>query len=114
MATPQGDLTNQEWARLELLLPRSQGRRGRPCIEHRRESALSQYLAPEVLVIYEVNYLNHGPYAADVLFPVVETRYLRGDRPMLLTRSRSSGERCCTIPTCRRRPWTGCCTDERS
>jgi DNA replication protein DnaC len=49
------------------------------------EQALLGYLAPEVLVIDEVGYLSYGPYAANVLFPVVDKRYLRGDRPMLLT-----------------------------
>jgi DNA replication protein DnaC len=49
------------------------------------EQALSRYLAPEVLVIDEVGYLTYGPYAANVLFPVVDQRYLQGERPMLLT-----------------------------
>jgi DNA replication protein DnaC len=49
------------------------------------EAALGGYLGPEVLVIDEVGYLSYGPYAANVLFPVVDKRYLRGNRPMLLT-----------------------------
>jgi DNA replication protein DnaC len=49
------------------------------------EKALARYLTPEVLVIDEVGYLNYGPYAANVLFPVVDKRYLHGQRPMLLT-----------------------------
>lgn len=49
------------------------------------EQALAGYLTPEVLVIDEVGYLSYGPYAANVLFPVVDQRYLKGDRPMLLT-----------------------------
>lgn len=49
------------------------------------EAALSWYLTPEVLVIDEVGYLSYGPYAANVLFPVVDQRYQRGNRPMLLT-----------------------------
>jgi DNA replication protein DnaC len=49
------------------------------------ERALAGYLTPEVLVIDEVGYLSYGPYAANVLFPVVDQRYLRGQRPLLLT-----------------------------
>jgi DNA replication protein DnaC len=49
------------------------------------EKALGGYLIPEVLVVDEVGYLSYGPYAANVLFPVVDKRYLRGDRPLLLT-----------------------------
>ena len=36
-------------------------------------------------MVDEVGYLNYGPYAANVLFPVVDKRYLHGQRPMLLT-----------------------------
>jgi DNA replication protein DnaC len=56
------------------------------------EGALSGYLEPEVLVIDEVGYLSYGPYAANVLFPVVDKRYLRGDRPMLLTTNKEPKE----------------------
>jgi DNA replication protein DnaC len=49
------------------------------------EKGLAGYLEAEVLVIDEVGYLSYGPYAANVLFPVVDKRYLRGNRPMLLT-----------------------------
>jgi DNA replication protein DnaC len=49
------------------------------------EAALAGALKPEVLVIDEVGYLSYGPYAANVLFPVVDKRYLLGNRPMLLT-----------------------------
>lgn len=49
------------------------------------ERVLAGYLTPEVLVIDEVGYLNYGPYAANVLFPVVDKRYLAGNRAMLLT-----------------------------
>ena len=34
-AMARGDLTNQQWARLEPLLPRSEGKRGHPYKEHR-------------------------------------------------------------------------------
>lgn len=49
------------------------------------EAALTRALKPEVLVIDEVGYLNYGPYAANALFPVVDKRYLLGNRPLLLT-----------------------------
>jgi DNA replication protein DnaC len=56
------------------------------------ETALSWYLTPEVLVIDEVGYLSYGPYAANVLFPVIDKRYLRGNRPMLLTTNKEPKE----------------------
>lgn len=56
------------------------------------EKALAGYLAPEVLVIDEVGYLSYGPYAANVLFPVVDKRYLRGDRPILLTTNKEPSQ----------------------
>jgi DNA replication protein DnaC len=56
------------------------------------EAALAGYLTPEVLVIDEVGYLSYGPYAANVLFPVVDKRYLRGDRPMLLTTNKEPAQ----------------------
>jgi DNA replication protein DnaC len=46
--------------------------------------ALEPYLHPHVLVIDEVGYLAHSPDAANVLFQVVDHRYLRR-RPMLFT-----------------------------
>lgn len=46
---------------------------------------LAFYLDPDVLVIDEVGYLSYGPDAANVLFPVIDKRYLRGNRPVLLT-----------------------------
>jgi DNA replication protein DnaC len=56
------------------------------------EAALSRFLEPSVLVIDEVGYLSYGPYAANVLFPVVDKRYLKGDRPMLLTTNKDPRE----------------------
>jgi DNA replication protein DnaC len=56
------------------------------------EGALARYLEPAVLVIDEVGYLSYGPYAANVLFPVVDKRYLKGDRPMLLTTNKDPQE----------------------
>ena len=49
------------------------------------ERALKSWLAPDVLVLDEVGYLSYGPYAANVLFPVMDQRYLAGQRPVLLT-----------------------------
>jgi DNA replication protein DnaC len=46
---------------------------------------LALYLDPDVLIIDEVGYLSYGPDAANVLFPVIDKRYLRGNRPVLLT-----------------------------
>lgn len=49
------------------------------------ESELKRFLTPEVLVIDEVGYLTYGSYAANTLFPVIDRRYLAGNRPVLLT-----------------------------
>ena len=46
--------------------------------------ALPAYTHPHVLVIDEVGYLSYGPDAANVLFHVVNERYLH-QRPMLFT-----------------------------
>jgi DNA replication protein DnaC len=51
----------------------------------RWESCLARYLEPHVLLIDEVGYLGYGPDAASVLFPVIDKRYLKGNRPVLLT-----------------------------
>lgn len=56
------------------------------------EAALAGYLTPEVLVIDEVGYLSYGPYAANVLFPVVDKRYLQGERPILLTTNKDPAQ----------------------
>jgi DNA replication protein DnaC len=56
------------------------------------ERALARALMPEVLVIDEVGYLSYGPYAANVLFPVIDKRYLRGDRPLLLTTNKDPAQ----------------------
>ena len=56
------------------------------------EQAFARALAPEVLVIDEVGYLSTGPYAANVLFPVVDQRYLKGDRPILLTTNKDPAQ----------------------
>ena len=56
------------------------------------EKALARYLSCEVLVIDEVGYLSYGPYAANVLFPVIDKRYLKGDRPVLLTTNKDPAQ----------------------
>jgi len=50
----------------------------------RLADALGPYTHPHVLVIDEVGYLAHAPEAANVLFQVVDHRYLHR-RPMLFT-----------------------------
>ena len=54
------------------------------CVAPERNLALQTYLRPHVLVIDEMGYLGYGPGAADVLFQVVDQRYLKG-KPILLT-----------------------------
>jgi DNA replication protein DnaC len=49
------------------------------------EKALAGFVHPDVLVVDEVGYLTYGPYAANALFPVIDQRYLHGQRPVLLT-----------------------------
>lgn len=56
------------------------------------ERALRDYLDPHVLIIDEVGYLGYGPDAASVLFPVIDKRYLKGDRPILLTTNKDPQE----------------------
>lgn len=50
----------------------------------RLEAALVPYLHPHVLVIDELGYLSHAPDAANVLYRVINERYLE-QKPMLLT-----------------------------
>ena len=47
-------------------------------------TALLPFLQPHVLVIDELGYLSHAPDAANVLYRVVNERYLH-HKPMLLT-----------------------------
>lgn len=51
----------------------------------RWEAVFKRLLAPAILIIDEVGYLGYGPEAASVLFPVIDPRYLHGQRPVLLT-----------------------------
>ncbi len=53
-------------------------------VAHDLNTALKPYLQPHVLVIDEMGYLGYGPGAADVLFQVVDQRYLKG-KPILFT-----------------------------
>jgi DNA replication protein DnaC len=53
-------------------------------VAHDLNVALKPYLQPHVLVIDEMGYLGYGPGAADVLFQVVDERYLKG-KPILFT-----------------------------
>ena len=53
-------------------------------VTHDLNMALKPYVQPHVLVIDEMGYLGYGPGAADVLFQVVDQRYLKG-KPILFT-----------------------------
>ena len=57
-------------------------------VAHDLNTALKPYLQPHVLVIDEMGYLGYGPGAADVLFQVVDQRYLKG-KPILFTTNKS-------------------------
>ncbi len=48
------------------------------------EAALDTYVAPDVLIVDELGYLSYGPDAANLLFQVVDRRYL-ARRPLLIT-----------------------------
>jgi DNA replication protein DnaC len=56
------------------------------------EQAFTRFLTPQVLIIDEVGYLAYGPEAANVLFPLVDQRYLAGNRPILLTTNKEPAE----------------------
>jgi DNA replication protein DnaC len=60
------------------------GELSRAASRGRLDLALEPYLHPHVLVIDELGYLSHAPDAANVLYRVVNERYLKR-RPMLLT-----------------------------
>lgn len=60
------------------------GELSRAATRGRLEVALEPYLRPHVLVIDELGYLSHAADAANVLYRVVNERYLH-HRPMLLT-----------------------------
>jgi DNA replication protein DnaC len=54
----------------------------------RLREATASWLEPHVLVIDEVGYLNHAPDAANVLFGVVDLRYL-ARKPMIFTTNKN-------------------------
>jgi DNA replication protein DnaC len=56
------------------------------------EKAFAGFLGPDVLIVDEVGYLTYGPYAANTLFPVIDRRYLHGQRPVLLTTNKDPKE----------------------
>lgn len=61
----------------------------------RRGSAsevLPMYLDPDVLVVDEVGYLSYGPNAANVVFQVVNSRYLSGNKPMIFTTNKAPSD----------------------
>lgn len=60
------------------------GELSRAATKGRLDGALEPYVHPHVLVIDELGYLSHAPDAANVLYRVVNERYL-AHRPMLLT-----------------------------
>jgi DNA replication protein DnaC len=60
------------------------GHLSRAAAKGRLEAALEPFLHPHVLVIDELGYLSHATDAANVLYRVVNERYLK-HRPMLLT-----------------------------
>lgn len=60
------------------------GELSRAAAKGRLEAALEPFLHPHVLVIDELGYLSHAPDAANVLYRVINERYL-AQKPMLLT-----------------------------
>ena len=60
------------------------GELSRAAAKGRLEAALGPYLHPHVLIIDELGYLSHAADAANVLYRVINDRYLQR-RPMLLT-----------------------------
>jgi len=57
-------------------------------LKGRLDRALEPYVHPHVLVIDELGHLSHAPDAANVLYRVVNERYLT-KRPILLTTNKS-------------------------
>lgn len=60
------------------------GELSRAATKTRLAAALQPYLHPPVLIIDELGYLSHAADAANVLYRVINERYLKG-RPILLT-----------------------------
>ncbi len=55
------------------------------------EESIARYVDPHVLAIDELGYLSYGPDAANLLFQVVDQRYLKR-RPMIFTSNKEPGE----------------------
>ncbi len=55
------------------------------------EEALARYVEPHILVVDELGYLSYGPDAANLLFQVVDQRYLKA-RPMVFTSNKEPEE----------------------
>lgn len=60
------------------------GELSRAAAKGRLDAALAPYLHPHILIIDELGYLSHSADAANVLYRVINERYLQR-RPMLLT-----------------------------
>jgi DNA replication protein DnaC len=58
----------------------------------RASELLPKYLSPDVLVIDEMGYLSYGPNAANVVFQVVDRRYLAGNKPIIFTTNKEPSE----------------------
>ncbi len=60
------------------------GELSRAAAKGRLDTALEQYVQPHVLIIDELGYLSHAADAANVLYRVINERYLK-QRPVMLT-----------------------------
>jgi DNA replication protein DnaC len=67
------------------------GRLNKAQRDGRVEDVLEEYVDPHVLVIDELGYLTYGPDAANVLFQVVDQRYLQR-RPIVITSNKDPDE----------------------
>ncbi|MBW2233572.1 MAG: IS21-like element helper ATPase IstB [Deltaproteobacteria bacterium] len=55
------------------------------------DAAVEPFVDPDVLVLDELGYLTYGPDAANLLFQVVDRRYL-AQRPVIVTSNKQPGE----------------------
>lgn len=55
------------------------------------EAEITAFVDPDVLVIDELGYLSYGPDAANLLFQVVDRRYLKG-KPMVFTSNKAPSD----------------------
>lgn len=58
--------------------------------DHALDDALESFITPDVLVLDELGYLTYGPDAANLLFQVVDRRYL-ARRPIIVTSNKDPG-----------------------